>query len=144
MPMKMGQRGDLSTARFTSTTTVFSTDRSMLSTKAVPMSFCPAKRKPSITNTRLFGAIKDDNDNITSLSTSSPPTTTAKKGFGAPPPPPTAEELEARGKRAAQKQKYREQIKMAKSMPTLKKIVKSGVDDKVTTNSKVKGCGGAA
>ena len=45
------------------------------------------------------------------------------KGFGAPPPPPTAEELAARGKRSAQKAKYREAIKMAKKSATVHKVV---------------------
>ena len=135
----IGRRG-LSPVKFTTTiVTGLTTSRSTPTTTSLCLPFCLVQRKPSfIINTRQYGSIKDNNDITSSVISSSP------KGFGVPPPPPPTEELDAKGKRAAQKQKYREQIKMAKTLPTLKKIVKSGVDDKVTTNSKVKGCGGAA
>ena len=66
---------------------------------------------------------------------------TVKRGFGTPPPQPSGEELEAKGKRAAQKAKYREAIKMAKKMPMLRKIVSSGKDEKVSDRTNAKGAG---
>jgi hypothetical protein len=71
------------------------------------------------------------------------PPVAARKGFGPPKPQPSAEEIAARGKRSVQKQKYREMVKLAKTQPSLKKIVGSGVDEKVTDRTNVKGSGGA-
>ena len=64
-------------------------------------------------------------------------------GFGAPPPAPTADELAARGKRSAQKAKYRAAIKLAKKSASLHKIVGAGPGDEKIDTRTAKNCGGA-
>ena len=87
--------------------------------------------KPSTCHRRrsaLACAPRPQDNNVAAPTATAPAAAAASarpqgKGFGAPPPPPTAEELAARGKRSAQKAKYREAIKMAKKSATVHKVV---------------------
>ena len=123
----------------TSTSTILTMARMANDNDAVnPASAVPIPPIPPALSTTTASAA--GSTTVTTSTTSSAP---VKKGFGPPPPQPSEDELQAKGKRAAQKAKYRDIIKMAKKMPQLRKIVSSGNDEKVRDRTNTKGSGGA-